>query len=378
MSLTSHLADANSPVRKFLADEFPQTQQYIDHARSRLRLAGTLSPDGAVPWNIIGRAIDYRIRYYFDVTDWDEFAAYAGQRLLTDFSDGPALSNTGFVYKRTGNEINWYDRGTNHKVAYFIKSGDGHGYGVGHNYGVVGDDDFEKMSLRSDDVFAGTSFYNDTEYLSSADGDPLLNPPYGDFFRSLSEATHRLKPVGRRLTASEEDELCLNCITLGLLETAYRTGEQDNIITTADPKNLSSLFSIVKQNWIEDLRNLSWRFYDRYSRLLEFPAVLNPEFVYSHMVQGADADLIVNGMLIDIKTTIRPRLEEDWIWQLLGYVLLDRFDQHEIRHVGLYMARQGILIWWELDEMIGLSGKSQSVEELRERFFEDALNPLRN
>lgn len=106
MSLTSHLADASSPVRKFLEEGFPQTQQYIDHARSRLRLAGTLSPHGVVPWNIIGRAIDYRIRYYFDVADWDEFAAYAGQRLLTDFGDGPALSNTGFVYKRVGNEIN--------------------------------------------------------------------------------------------------------------------------------------------------------------------------------------------------------------------------------------------------------------------------------
>lgn len=58
--------------------------------------------------------------------------------------------------------------------------------------------------------------------------------------------------------------------------------------------------------------------------------------------------------------------------------MLDRFDQHEIRHVGIYMARQGILIWWELDEMIeGLSGKSQRLEELRERFFEDALSVLR-
>lgn len=260
---------------------------------------------------------------------------------------------------------------TNRKAAYFTKDGSGHGYGVDHYF-------FQKMDWRSHDIFAGTSFYDDLECLSSAEGDPLLNPPYGDFFRSLSEATRRLEPVGRRLTAGEEDELCLNCIILGLLETAYRTGEQDNIITTADPKNLSSLFSIVKQNWIEDLRNLSWKFYDRYSRLLEFPAVLNPEFIYSHMVQGADADLIVNGMLIDIKTTIRPRLAEDWIWQLLGYVLLDRFDQHEIRHVGIYMARQGILIWWELDEMIeGLSGKSQRLEELRERFFEDALSVLR-
>ena len=89
------------------------------------------------------------------------------------------------------------------------------------------------------------------------------------------------------------------------------------------------------------MRKLSWKFYDDYNYLIALPHTLNPTFEGSRDVGGADADLVVNGTLIDIKTTVRPEIKPDWIRQLLGYVLLDYSVRHQIKAIGLYMARQG-------------------------------------
>ena len=97
------------------------------------------------------------------------------------------------------------------------------------------------------------------------------------------------------------------------------------------------------------MRNLSWRFYDNFNHLLSLPHSLNPNFDGSLDIGGADADLIVEGTLIDIKATITQKIRPDWLWQLLGYVLLDYSDRHRINSIGLYMARQGIFFQWDLE-----------------------------
>ena len=104
--------------------------------------------------------------------------------------------------------------------------------------------------------------------------------------------------------------------------------------------------------------------------LLSLPHTLNPAFEGSYDVGGADADLIVDGALLEIKTTVRPEINLNWIRQLLGYVLLDYSDSHQIKAIGLYMARQGILFQWELEDAIQrLSGDILAdIRVLRERF----------
>ena len=119
-----------------------------------------------------------------------------------------------------------------------------------------------------------------------------------------------------------------------------------------DSGNADSLIGIAESRWIDDLRELSWRFYDDFNHLLPLPHELNPTFDGSRDVGGADADLVVDGTLIDIKTTVEQRISNNWLWQLLGYVLLDYSDRYGINGIGLYLARQGILISWDLEEAI--------------------------
>ena len=82
--------------------------------------------------------------------------------------------------------------------------------------------------------------------------------------------------------------------------------------------------------------------------------------------------MIVDGVLIDAKTTVKWEINREWLWQVLGYALLDYSDRYGINGVGLYMARQGILFRWTLDEVIeGLcADKTASVNELRNQFEE--------
>src|SRR5207249_2824155 len=50
------------------------------------------------------------------------------------------------------------------------------------------------------------------------------------------------------------------------------------------------------------------------------------------------------------KTSIRPEIKPEWLRQLAGYVLLDYDDEYKMTSVGIYMARQGMLFTWPVEE----------------------------
>jgi hypothetical protein len=87
-------------------------------------------------------------------------------------------------------------------------------------------------------------------------------------------------------------------------------------------------------------------------------------------VGGADADLIVDGCLIDIKASVQPKINPEWLRQLAGYVLLDYTDEQRIHSVGIYMARQGVLLTWSLADFFSLLAEDEtlSVEALCQEF----------
>jgi hypothetical protein len=65
-----------------------------------------------------------------------------------------------------------------------------------------------------------------------------------------------------------------------------------------------------------------------------------PTFAGSTDIGGADADFVIDGLLLDCKATT-TRLGSAEIGQLAGYLLLDYDDQYRITQVGLYLSRQG-------------------------------------
>lgn len=292
MSLTSHLKDPKSPVRRFMEERFADTRRVVGSTNALLRTAHTITPPalvGTYPYADVGHAIDYRLRYYFAVTPSEELVAWRGARI--------------------GNVV-------------------------------------EDLLERTDTAT--------------------------EFFASLDAELARMNPVRKRLDRTDEERLARYCYALGLYEVIYRTGEAHAGLRAAH--DTKDLLTLAPPEAVEDLMHLSYAFYDGYSGLLELPTTLNPTFDGSGDVGGADADFVVDGCLLDIKATIKPRLDKLWLYQLLGYVLLDYSDAYGISEVGIYYARQATEVRWDLRELIELLGgpDTPDLAVLREQFREVA------
>jgi hypothetical protein len=324
------LDDPQSPIKRFLYQQFPNTAAIRKRYAHRLSYVETIRPTGPMPYpyGLIGIALDYRLRYYLAVTEPDQLVAWQGAHLCGAILD---------PYLR-----------------FRLKS----------LYGVLDED--PRFRLSPD---LARAFFTGRRMQGKRRSD-CAEPPTG-----LRHFLPHLQPVGRRLDRSSEELLARYCIVLALFEQLFRAGrsaaERSPLFLPTPKTTLADLLAIAHEGWIDDLCSLSWAFYDHRGDLLncrEF--VLNPTFDGSGDIGGADADLIVDGCLIDIKATIKPRVDSEWLYQLLGYTLLDYGDCHHITDVGIYLARQHVLLRWPLHELVSVmsNGQALSLGELRSRF----------
>ena len=313
MSLTRELRNPKSEVSLFMRFQFPNTGRVMALCRGRLgQDVQTCRPSRQVPWPLIGTAVDYRIRFYFPQV------RYKGTLKNLVCYIGAAKACGGKIV---------YDESDNIKC--FAPP-------------------LEKQPRH-------------------LEADVLLS-----FFAELEAFVNRTAPAQRRLSEADENVLLRYCVVMAALDEFYRSGDnQNNVLLTPVPKaSLEELLALSEDEWIDDLRSLSWNFYDNFNPLLSQQVCLNPTFDGSEFVLGADADLIVDGCLIDIKTTINPLKDSSWIYQLLGYVLLDWHDENQIKDVAIYFSRQSFLLKWNIDDLLSvLMEEAVSLAELRDRWY---------
>lgn len=103
------------------------------------------------------------------------------------------------------------------------------------------------------------------------------------------------------------------------------------------------------------------------------PFSMGPTFAASRF-SPADADLIADGTLLDIKTVLGPRtaagradrVGRPELHQLAAYALWDLDDAHHLSAVGIYSARYGHLHTWPLPEFLAsLAGQPVDLAALR-------------
>ena len=196
-----------------------------------------------------------------------------------------------------------------------------------------------------------------------------------------SGASGALRVAGEELLARvrggsglSDDELARLCFVAGYYEDVFRTGEirRGSLLHRAtDGTLLDDLLRAVPRYAIEDIGAQLALAASPFASFRALPAsrrVCGPVFVGSADLGGADADFILDGLLLDCKATTMPaRLGRDEINQLAGYLLLDYADAFGIRGVGLYLSRQGAVIDWMVDEFLGLLGARLPLAELRAR-----------
>ena len=103
-----------------------------------------------------------------------------------------------------------------------------------------------------------------------------------------------------------------------------------------------------------------------------------PVFSGSNDVDGADADFIVGGRLIDCKATTRLERfgSRKEVHQLAGYLLLDYEDEYRMDRVCFYLSRQGQLVTWPTQEFLDLLGARRPLAELRAALREAMRSPV--
>jgi hypothetical protein len=157
----------------------------------------------------------------------------------------------------------------------------------------------------------------------------------------LRDAHQKVCAFRKRKSIRREHLETIACVALRLamLDPFYRAGFNPHFwredIEQVDALEVEELVSMLEHAPFDEL-------------MTSGPLFLNPSFGrYSHAVHGADADLVVADMLIDIKTTQEMKAPLEHLRQLCGYFLLARAFRKddssfpEITRLGIYFPRFG-------------------------------------
>jgi hypothetical protein len=146
------------------------------------------------------------------------------------------------------------------------------------------------------------------------------------------------------------DELIKSALMLAKLEAVYRGA------------NIQEDFPDIDERDIEDLKGLL-----AIVKPTDFTTsgavVLNPKFgLASKLVKGADADVVIDDCLIDIKTIKDLVLNRDDFDQVVGYYLLSKLGgidgaspEYEIKRLGIYFSRYAHLYVMNVEDLFDSS-----------------------
>lgn len=158
------------------------------------------------------------------------------------------------------------------------------------------------------------------------------------------------------------DDLFKSALCLAQLDPIYRAGfidENMGNVQDEDIEDLRKLLSIVDPKLFKS----------------QYLCMLNPTFgEASRLVGGADADLVIDDLLIDVKTTKKFDFQTTFFHQLMGYVVLheiarmgDLKPKPPVTKAGIYFARHAHLHVFQLDAVIDRDSFPEFVRWFKER-----------
>lgn len=146
----------------------------------------------------------------------------------------------------------------------------------------------------------------------------------------------------------EISQLISVCLFLGRLDDVARNGFFAKDAFTLEPENEDDILDLTQLIQICDFKKFTPK----------RKIILNPGFgIASSLVGGADADVLVDDTLIEIKVTKELKVTRSFYNQLIGYYLLHllggvtKHKEIKIRKLGIYFARHGFLWTCNVDEV---------------------------
>ncbi|MGW4718819.1 hypothetical protein [Nocardia sp. NPDC004260] len=171
----------------------------------------------------------------------------------------------------------------------------------------------------------------------------------------------------RPLSASALSTVIRACWALALCTEVYRNPFAFPASLLADPIrsgrfNAETLLTLAPDDAITQVRALYVLALSELGELLSPPmsaVALGPTFAASRFC-GADADIIVDGALLELKTRLGTATKSGRadslsladIYQVIGYAVFDTTDTFRIHTIALYSARYGVLHRWPLQQLL--------------------------
>ncbi len=193
--------------------------------------------------------------------------------------------------------------------------------------------------------------------------------------REAVDRIEALEPWRGSLPARDWEAACRWCLVLGRLEQVSRAlavrGGPTAVIFKRTDGGLDELATAMADRaTVSDLAALgSAAAKDHADLRFADPLILNPRFKLSAALGGADADLIAEQTLLDLKSAQRSVVRRPDLWQIVGYALSDTTDEYRIQEVGISALRWRTRVTWNLDELLAeLSGREQPLTTWRESF----------
>lgn len=175
---------------------------------------------------------------------------------------------------------------------------------------------------------------SDEEYKKAKD--------YFDF--AIKTYSHFLK------SGKVNEDLLRSSIYLAHLDQYYYSRYRyiKNSLLTIEPEDILELNNLIKAVDFSQFK-------------AESHCMLSPRFNdASKFIGGAEADVLIDNKLIDIKTTQKLSITRDMINQIMAYYILGRIggvserkiDGKTVEQVGFYFARYGILCLFDVKKII--------------------------
>lgn len=144
------------------------------------------------------------------------------------------------------------------------------------------------------------------------------------------------------------DDLLKACIFMAKLDNFYRSGILDKEMHHCQQEDIVDLKNLIGLAKPEKFA-------------FDGLVYLNPEFgKASNFVKGADADIIMGNVLLEVKTTKELKLNREYIDQLIGYILLMHISgingqnsNNKVDFIGVYFSRYGYLWKYPVLEYLG-------------------------
>jgi len=171
-------------------------------------------------------------------------------------------------------------------------------------------------------------------------------------------------------------------VSRSLIKSSLLLATLDSFVRSFDAKE--ELIGIIHEEDIDEIQSLSNLVNEK-----DFKAhnlcLLNPTFgLASELVEGADADLVIDDTIIDIKTTKFLRLDVGAFRQVMGYYVLHHLGnvgeldpKPAITKVAIYFSRYGFLFQIPLADIVNPNTFPDFLRWFEKRAKEDYPKEMR-